>query len=75
MGRLGLDGAASLLVDAAGRLPGVAAAMAPHTQARPPRSTAVACRLRDPALRVTWPVLFPLSRRPGAPSLGVRLRP
>ena len=50
MGRLGLDGAASLLVDAAGRLPGVAAAMAPHTQARPPRSTAVACRLHDPAL-------------------------
>ncbi len=34
MGRLGLDGAASLLVDGAGRLPGVAAAMARHTQVR-----------------------------------------
>jgi hypothetical protein len=32
MGRLGLDGASSLLVDDAGRLPGVAAAMAPQTQ-------------------------------------------
>lgn len=41
MARLGLDGAASLLVDAAGRLPGVAAAMSPTTQAVPLPASAI----------------------------------